>query len=184
MSTGRWRVRQCHGLARMARVTQEKMNRCHGCFAPHETRQLRSPACCVMWHNSSNRRNLSSGGTMLRPSSVALSGSLAHVQRSCANATLVLLLAAPILFGNRPPLHPIGKSAIAVVTAGRSGLIAPAIDGATLAVNVAAPLLLVDRPSCLPFVPVICAIEGVNWAGVHRGCHHNRGWPGTAPAPH
>merc|ERR1719264_1617200 len=46
--------------------------------------------------------------------------------------------------------------------------------------DVAAPLLLVDRPPCLPFVPVICTIEGVNWAGVHRGWHHNR--PSTAPA--
>merc|ERR1719414_1839180 len=98
---------------------------------------LRSPACCVMRHNSSNCCNLSSGRTMLRPSAVALSGSLAHVQRSCADATLVLSLAAPILFRNRPPLHPIGESRVAVVAGGRDGLIASAVDGATLAMDIA-----------------------------------------------
>merc|ERR1711972_1316372 len=121
-----------------------------------------------MRHDSSDRRNLRPGGTMLGPSAIALSGSLAHVQRSCADTTLVLILAAPILFRNRPPLHPIGESRIAVVAGGRFSLIAFAVGGATPAMDIAAPLLLVDRPSCLPLVVIICAIEGVNWAGVHR----------------
>merc|ERR1711992_399498 len=132
-----------------------------------------------MWYDTSDCRNLSSLGTVLRTSAVALRSSLAHVQRSGTDATLVLLLAAPVLLWDRPTFHPVCKSSVAIIRRGREGLIALAALWATFAMDVTAPLLLVGRPTGLPLVPVICAIEGVNFSD-GQGSWQNRRC-GTAP---
>merc|ERR1719273_642860 len=104
---------------------------------------LRSPHLC-MGDNSSNGGNLSSLSTMLRPGAVAHVIDLPHGKISCANATLVSVLAAPLFLGNGPPLDPICESRIAVVGRGRMGIPSLAISWAASAMDVATPLLLVD----------------------------------------
>jgi len=134
-----------------------------GCGATFARERPRSSALRER-NDSSDCGDLSSRSAMLRPSAIALPLCLAHGQISCANATLVGVLAAPCLLGNRPSLHPICKSRIAVVGSGWTGVPALTIFWAAFAMDVAAPLLLIDRPPRLPLCVVVCTIEGVHRA--------------------
>jgi len=84
-------------------------------------------------------------------------------------AALPLVRAAPCLFGNRPALHPVGKSRIAVVRLSNGGngcgWGAPAtLIRAAFAMNPTAPLLLGDRPARLPIREPIRAVVRICWS--------------------
>jgi len=135
-----------------------------------------SPGQLVVRDNPSNCSNLRPLGTMLRTSAVAHILCLVHVDISRTNATFMSCVAAPLLLGNRPALHPISEARIAIVRVGWSSFISLAWCWAALSMDIAAPLLLVDGPTRLPLVVVIGAIEWVNrphrWLWRSFNTHH------------
>jgi len=98
-------------------------------------------------------------------------------------ASFPLVRAAPCFFGNRPSLHPIGKSSVTIVGLGRRHATSATLIWAALAVDTTAPLLLRHRPARLPIrktIGTIVRVRGRRWDGCwqhdgrRRRCHRWR----------